>query len=149
MSFCDKKHFQHIESYKIGTSKLNVVRTMNKRGMTIVWSFWSIVWCLYVEFNSIFFVNCVMFGLATCSMDWDRGLIDWLIDWLVLNATFSTVVLFCGGQFFYSILVEEAGVPRENHKNSVAKLTILLNYDWSRAHLSLARCKLTTSVLTG
>ena len=35
------------------------------------------------------------------------------------------------GQF---LLVEKAGVPEENHKPLIEKVTILVNKDWSQVH---------------
>ena len=62
----------------------------------------------------------------------ERSIVDVLKPLLI--APFG---LFRGSQF---LMVEEAGVPGENHRPSIGKLTILIKYDRSRVSNSQPQC---------
>lgn len=64
-----------------------------------------------------------------------------LMDLLVLGAS-TSIVLFCSGQFS---LVEETRMPEDNIRPIVKKnLTILVNYDLIRSHLTTSEFQLTS-----
>lgn len=79
----------------------------------------------YTVWIKICFINLNYMVQLVCSVQ--------MIDWLMFNTTFNTILLFHGSQFLFG---EEAN---KDQRPSVWKLTILVNEGWCWVYLLFAR----------